>query len=158
MLNSNSADGARMDLVRLIYISNTRIDPAKGPIFFQLTSIVDAAKSNNRAQNITGALTYDNDWFVQILEGPSEAVRHLFRRIERDPRHLNIVIVEIKAVESRRFANWWMGCVEISGQTASVFKPYLRDGRFMPSDMSGDEILSLMSDLCPLGFDRHLAA
>jgi len=48
-----------------------------------------------------------------------------------------------------------MECVERSGKTASIFEPYRRDGLFIASEMSADEMLSLMLKLCAIRFERH---
>ena len=147
-----------MDIVRLIYFSEYRIDPSKGPVFTQLTEILDASNRNNQAKNITGALLFDNNWFVQCLEGALNDVWTTFQRIEQDHRHANVSFLEMAKIPSRRFGNWWMWGAQKTEENAALFEPYLYNGRFMPDNMAPNVILSLLMDLAWNGFTRDLAA
>ncbi len=42
---------------------------------------------SNEMAGINGILFYDQHRFYQLIEGPDHAVRHLFGRIQTDPRH-----------------------------------------------------------------------
>ncbi len=136
-----------MAIVRLIYFSDFRIDVKNGQMSQKITEIIDVSERNNAAKGITGALVFDRNWFVQVLEGAMDDVWETFKTIERDPRHVNIRFVEMITVPSRRFSDWRMGCAERVTQHDAVFAPYLYDGRFEPANMSGDMIVSMMVDL-----------
>lgn len=134
-------------IVRLIYFSEVRIEREQGLLIEQLNKILDASKRNNAANNISGALVFDTEWFVQALEGRLDDVWATYKRIGVDPRHANIRFVEMVTVPSRRFGNWCMGCGERAAKHDAVFAPYLYEGKFRPANMSGDMILSMMEDL-----------
>ncbi len=136
-----------MSLVRLIYISDVRIDLKNGPMLAQLRDILDASDRNNSAYGITGGLVFDSESFVQVLEGTLESVWSTYKRIERDSRHDHVKFVEMSAVPSRRFGDWFMGCAERVSQHDEIFAPYLYRGRFEPAYMPAGMIMSLMSDL-----------
>jgi hypothetical protein len=136
-----------MTLTRLIYFSESKIDAANGQILHSLNNILDAANRNNQAQGITGALVFDIRWFVQLLEGPRDSVWSAFVKIERDPRHTNVQFVEMAAVPTRRFGDWWMGCTQRVDDLDAVFAPYLFDGQFRPDCMGATMLHSLMLDL-----------
>ena len=55
-----------------------------------LKSILLSSRTNNAKSNVTGALICRSDLYLQILEGPEDAVDQTFQRIERDDRHLEI--------------------------------------------------------------------
>ena len=55
-----------------------------------------------------GQLLFSADGFVQVLEGPTEAVERTFERIECDPRHAHVVILEAGPAAAREFQNWSM--------------------------------------------------
>ena len=147
-----------MTLARLIYFSENKIKASKGQVLENLNEILDAANRNNQAQGITGALVFDSHWFVQVLEGERDDVWSAFVRIERDPRHTNVQFVEMAAVLTRRFGDWWMGCVQRADELDAVFAPYLFSGQFRPDFMSGATILSLMLDVSTGFLVRRLAA
>ena len=72
----------------LLYVSRVTIDAAQRDA--ETASIIANARAYNPTVGITGGLVRSQDWFAQLLEGPTEAVRALMDRIERDPRHSDV--------------------------------------------------------------------
>lgn len=136
-----------MAIVRLIYFSEFRVDINKGTMLLQVNDILDSSRRNNYKNNITGALVFDDNWFIQVLEGAPDDVWTLYKKIELDRRHANIQFLEMRSVPTRRFGNWLMGFAERVGKHAAIFAPYLYNGKFEPSYMTSELILSLMLDL-----------
>lgn len=60
----------------------------------------------NKANNVTGLLLFDGEFFFQILEGEGEIIHGLFEHIKTDPRHTNIVKVLDSACAQREFGKW----------------------------------------------------
>src|ERR1700761_9227795 len=77
---------------RLIYRSRNLIAPDDRKA--ELGTLFSGARSNNKKQDITGALLVYGDWFAQVLEGSEEPVRALFAHIEQDARHDSIAVLE----------------------------------------------------------------
>ena len=71
--------------------------------------LLDARRCNAR-DGITGALICRDDVFLQMLEGPAEAVEATFRRIDRDDRHLDVRPLCRRTIEDadRMFPHWTM--------------------------------------------------
>ena len=147
-----------MPLARLIYISENQIDPSRGSLVAQLGSILSVSNRNNRAKGITGALVFDDKWFVQALEGEKRAIWKTFERIAEDDRHSDTLLIEMTDVEERVFGNWWMGLATRTAETASAFAPYTHNGFFVAEEMSGKQVLSLMTSLSRLGLRREMLA
>lgn len=145
-----------MAITRLIYFSENQIDPAQGSVVRELGNILAASNKNNKPLGISGALVFDDRWFLQTLEGERERVWGTLRRIEDDQRHSNIVVVEAKEVPTRVFGSWWMGLATRTNATAGAFAPYLKDGVLRPDDMKADDILDLMIRLAQTGMTRKL--
>jgi len=82
----------------------------------ELGRLFTEARSNNKKQGITGALLLSEDRFVQVLEGDEDAVRALFRQIERDGRHDSVSVLESGMVAKRLFARWAMAKVAEDGE------------------------------------------
>src|ERR1700761_551157 len=82
----------------------------------QLGTLFSGARSNNKKQDITGALLVYGDWFAQVLEGSEEPVRALFARIEQDDRHDQVSVLEAGQAE-RVFGRWAMARVAAEGET-----------------------------------------
>ena len=147
-----------MRVTRLIYFSENLVDPTRGSVLSQLSEILSASNRNNKAFDITGALIFDEQWFLQVLEGEREKVWRTLNRIENDERHSNVVIIEAGIVPSRLFGNWWMGLAKRDKVTEHIFAPFLKNGRLDPRDMAAEAVLELMTRLSKQGMSRKLAA
>lgn len=145
-----------MPLVRLTYFSENQIDPAAGSAVRILGQILSTSNRNNQKNSITGALLFDDQWFVQTLEGERPEVWATFDRIREDPRHSDVVIAEVVDLQSRIFANWWMGLATRTAATEHAFAPYLMRGRLDPRQMTASDMLSLMKALSQAGLHREL--
>lgn len=71
-----------------------------------IDKIVDDSVPFNKANNVTGLLLFDGEFFFQILEGEGEIIHGLFEHIKTDPRHTNIVKVVDSACAQREFGKW----------------------------------------------------
>lgn len=91
-------------LSQIAYISTASklFDPA------ELRDMLKEANENNTKSGITGMLLYKDGQFMQVLEGPEEAVRVTFHRIDKDPRHHGVMVLLKGPVEERRFPGWSM--------------------------------------------------
>ena len=71
--------------------------------------LLDARRCNAR-DGITGALICRDDLYLQLLEGPAEAVEAAYLRIARDDRHLELRPLMRRKVDdtARLFPNWLM--------------------------------------------------
>ncbi len=98
---------------RLIYRSRTLIpaDDRKAV----LGEIFSVARSNNKRQDITGALLLSGDYFVQALEGDQQAVQRLYEHIAADDRHSDVTVVDERQLDERTFGKWSMAQVSDDG-------------------------------------------
>ena len=101
------------DVFRLIYRSRNLISPDDRKT--ELGTLFSTARSNNKKQDITGALLVHGDWFAQVLEGDEAPVRALFTQIEQDGRHDNVSVLESGPAD-RAFGRWAMARVSAEGE------------------------------------------
>jgi hypothetical protein len=73
-----------------------------------LNGILLTARRNNPRDEITGALICRHDLYLQLLEGPEDAVEARYRSIARDDRHLEVVKRVSRRVTERMFPSWAM--------------------------------------------------
>lgn len=75
-----------------------------------LLAILKTSRANNAAHRISGALLLVDSAFVQLLEGPAEAVDRLLGNIRRDRRHQGLVMLleERHGPRTPMFADWSM--------------------------------------------------
>ena len=77
----------------------------------QLTDLLDEARSYNERHALTGLLCYGDGFFIQVLEGAAQEVHTLYAKIQRDPRHRQVVTLSDAASPLRWFADWRMALV-----------------------------------------------
>ncbi|MEM6826128.1 MAG: BLUF domain-containing protein, partial [Pseudomonadota bacterium] len=91
--------------------------------------ILRQARAHNFAHSITGFLIRSRRIFVQVLEGPEQAVDDLVLRLRRDPRHWGIVTWEDTKIEERAFPEWSMSLAFSDDEELfeDLFEPCPRD-------------------------------
>jgi hypothetical protein len=89
------------------------------------------ARHKNAARGITGMLLYHGGSFLQVLEGPAEAVDAVFRTINADNRHGNIRLLYRDEITAPEFGDWSMGFVDAAG-VSRVLAGFADDGTAVP--------------------------
>ncbi len=89
-----------------------------------LAALLAKARKKNSSMDISGMLLYHAGSFLQVLEGPEDAVTALFKVIEKDPRHTTVRVLFRDGVETGEFDEWAMGFVDTS-KSAKALEGYL---------------------------------
>ncbi len=106
---------ARTECVfHLLYCSRSLLSPRQ--VRTDMKAILNSARRNNAARNVTGVLTLHRDKFVQMLEGQQTDVMEIFSRIERDQRHTDLMMLRSGPSDSRVFADWHMSLIGDEGE------------------------------------------
>ncbi len=97
-------------MLRLIYFSTARLglDPA------DLENILSHAVASNVARGVTGILLYNGQNFLQVLEGPRQAVEELYARIGQDGRHTGVALIKTEDVSTLSYPEWGMKLKELN--------------------------------------------
>lgn len=82
------------------------------------------SRANNKRFDLTGLLLYRDGRFVQLLEGPMDAVRERMAVIAADPRHSDVEIQLEEVIPERRFPDWTMGYEPITDELADQIPGY----------------------------------
>jgi len=69
---------------------------------------------NNARWGITGALGFSDGAYVQLLEGPSDALDTLLSRLHSDPRHTELQVLARGEAQSRLLPDWSMARVDLA--------------------------------------------
>lgn len=73
-----------------------------------LAGILSAARRNNPRDGITGALVCRHDVYLQLIEGPADAIDALYGRILADDRHFDVRLLLSEDMGERMFPAWAM--------------------------------------------------
>jgi len=95
-----------------------------------LQALLDSARINNAALDVSGLLIYHEGSFIQALEGAPSVVEKLFEKIETDPRHDNTRVIYRGDIEERSFDSWSMGYKRTTSinDIPEGFHPFLKSG------------------------------
>ncbi|WP_300015192.1 BLUF domain-containing protein [Pseudonocardia sp.] len=136
------ADATSEGVIRLIYRSRNRIVEDRRKV--ALGSLFSQARSNNKERNICGALLLSDNWFVQVLEA---VVRRLYEKIEKDPRHEHVELLETTPIAERVFGRWAMAKVSEDGEpdiTLIAHRDGIHRAHTRGTTPEQEEILSVM--------------
>jgi hypothetical protein len=89
---------------RVIYISRV----VRQVRFADVEAIAQSAVARNTASGLTGLLLYTPSHFIQVIEGEEAKVNATVARIELDPRHSDMRVVDSREVSEREFDAWAM--------------------------------------------------
>jgi hypothetical protein len=122
-------------LFSLVYISSTVVpfSPA------ELTALLATSHKNNSALGITGMLLYKDGNVMQALEGEERAVRTLYAKIGRDPRHRGLLTIYQGPVLARQFQEWSMGFRDLGAVETLATPGY---SEFLNTPLTGKEFSS----------------
>jgi len=130
-----------MYLTRLLYFSrvNSEMDQ-------DIEQILSSAREQNSSRNITGALWFDGDYFVQALEGGRYAVSETYHRIAADKRHSDIELASCEMVDSRLFHKWRMAYFADTQENRDLITKYSGHNQLMPEKMSARSLLHVLAE------------
>jgi hypothetical protein len=80
----------------------------------QLQELAMHAAKNNAKHQITGVMYYKGGEFLQVIEGPSEAIDDLWSRLRQDDRHTWLEALWIEDNVQRSFTGWNMGLCDLN--------------------------------------------
>ena len=109
MLGTQNQDRSESALRRVMYLSQATQRLSQQEIY----KLCSTAASRNTRTGITGVLVCVAGCFMQVIEGPKQAIDELMGRLSKDKRHHQITVVVDEGITQRAFAEWNMGCFSI---------------------------------------------
>ena len=107
----------------------------------QLVALLKGSVERNKRAGITGLLLYQNDHFMQVLEGEEAAVMALYTKISRDPRHNHVIPLIHERIEHRFFPNSAMAFRHLDASEGGSLEGYSNflnvasDGELLKPDL-----------------------
>ena len=134
-------------LFRILYCSRNRTETLKANRTEDLDKIFLTARSNNRRREVTGALLYSSGYFAQVLEGPQTEIEQVFEKIQRDPRHSDVTVLECAGIANRDFPEWSMARVEPVSEVQELVAGSALHAAIGDPNAGGQQVLELMRNL-----------
>ena len=128
--------------IRLIYFSRATRDMSLQDI----QDILGTARENNGNLNICGMLCYEQQYFLQALEGDREAVNELYLDIADDPRHDEAVIIAYEEITAPSFKEWNMGFAPASDHFYTLLNE-VGMNTFLPAQLTASQATNFLLKL-----------
>ena len=106
-------------LQRLVYRSTATGSTTS---LLNLVAILGESQHNNARDELTGALASHGGRYLQVIEGAPATLDGLLRRLERDPRHKDIKLLERDTITTREFGPWAMANAVVTPEAAPVLE------------------------------------
>jgi hypothetical protein len=90
----------------------------------EVQKLLIECRNNNAKLGITGLLLVKDGNFMQILEGPENAVRELVSKIHKDPRHVGVITLLEELVDRSQFPDWTMGFRDLTSPRSELPSGY----------------------------------
>jgi hypothetical protein len=133
-------------LNRLIYVSRFSPhfpgEPEEQDLV--LKAILRVSLRLNGDAGVTGLLLVHQRHFMQVLEGPAEAVTATYERILKDERHTDVRLLGVNRSERRAFPDWAMSVRRVNARDGSVLHAPEVAGAIDPSGLSFEGALGLL--------------
>lgn len=129
-----------MFLIRLIYASTISDKFSSSDI----EHILKAAREHNKRNHVTGMLCFNQQYFLQCLEGSRAKVNEAYQHILEDKRHTQVTLLDYTEIDMREFDNWSMGFMPECNLNAATNLKYSGSEQFTPYEMSGESAHQMM--------------
>jgi hypothetical protein len=135
-----------MPLYTITYISRApEVRGEQRRIF--LGNLVKQADKNNAPYGVSGCLIHVDDYFIQVMEGPREALSITYNRIAQDERHHEINLVHAGPAVTRQFTSPALAAFDIASDTNPVFSKYKVHPKFCPYQLAPHALGDLIEQI-----------
>lgn len=90
----------------------------------EMELLLEQARGRNQSLGITGSLFYCEGTYIQLLEGPEDAVRQVYASIAKDVRLAACKLVMHGNVRQRYFADWGMHYQQVDQESIARLEGY----------------------------------
>jgi len=118
----------------------------------ELTYLLQQSRSWNQDHGLTGMLVYLQGRFIdevegrfmQVLEGTQQEVEGIFKNIEKDIRHHQVLVLKRDFIDKRHFETWQMGFESVSLEARNDVKGFFHvDENFLKHDIFNNSNIAL---------------
>lgn len=134
-------------MLQMVYWSRPAFSLDRVTLAREIRAVLEASRKNNRPLQITGVLAFSKDWFLQVLEGPSNHVLGVFEKIALDRRHREIMVLGRRERAVRDFPVWDMAFVPATSGNARLIKTFCGSDDLDPRTMAPERLFELMREL-----------
>ncbi|MFC7053516.1 BLUF domain-containing protein [Hansschlegelia quercus] len=135
-----------MPLHRIVFYSSNETKLTSSSMRDFVRDVLDNCARLEAISGLTGALLFNERFFLQVMEGDKVAISEQMWKISQDERHSLMVILAAGAIPRRAFLTWTVG---YAGRSPELDKLYLSYGpapKFDPTRMTAASAVDLVQD------------
>jgi hypothetical protein len=91
----------------------------------ELIDVLKVSRTNNKKYNVTCILLYCQGTFMQVLEGDKNSIDRIYKAIELDTRHKNIIKLASGVSSKRNFPDSSMAFASVNPETLQEIEGFL---------------------------------
>ncbi|RDC60638.1 Photoactivated adenylate cyclase subunit alpha [Alteripontixanthobacter maritimus] len=134
-------------LQRLLYTSHAALGVPEYEQESSVRRLAQASAARNSAKGLTGVMLFVQGQFIQVLEGPGEALEEIFERICGDFRHRQVNLIDLGAVPTRIFSEWGMVSMTDGSETPEAIRASLSEIPYLAELNAREAILQIRGAL-----------
>ena len=131
-----------MHLSRLIYFSERNPEAET-----DVDKLLAKARENNAKRQVTGALWFNGDIFIQLLEGSRAMVSDAYNTICRDTRHRNVQLVTCQPITERCFGDWSMAYLGDLKRNRTQILKFSSGDQLNPAEQTTESIIAMLTSI-----------
>jgi hypothetical protein len=133
-----------MPLSQIVFFSRNRVKLTGGSMREMVRDILAACHNYDRVSGLTGALVFNEEFFLQAMEGERSAISEQLWRLSADQRLSGMVLVSCRTIERRDFEGWMVGYAGHSEPLDAIYMHYGTAAKLDPTDMSVQGMIDLL--------------
>ncbi|MCC0806686.1 BLUF domain-containing protein [Methylobacterium sp. W2] len=133
-----------MPLSQIVFYSRNLVKLTGGSMRDMVRDILASCSRYDRASGMTGALVFNEDFFLQAMEGESSTISEQLWNLAADSRHSGMVLVSAAPVQQRSLGGWTVGYAGRSEVLNALYLQYGPTAKFDPTEMSAAAIIALL--------------
>lgn len=116
--------------IRLTYVSRATFPPVRDGAGFhpEVGRILLQSRRNNGRNRLVGGLYFADGCFFQVLEGRHDQVEALYTRLQDDPRHRDLEVLDRRDIPRPAFQGWAMKHVPDAPEVRALMARHGRIG------------------------------
>lgn len=116
--------------IRLTYVSRATFPPVRDGAGFhpEVGRILLQSRRNNGRNRLVGGLYFADGCFFQVLEGRQDQVEALYTRLQDDPRHQDLKVLDRRDIPRPAFQGWAMKHVPDAPEVRALMARHGRIG------------------------------
>lgn len=139
-----------MVLSQILFYSQNHVALSGGSMRDMVRDILASCSRYDRRTGITGALVFNESFFLQAMEGERSAISDQLWSLAADNRHSGMVLLSARAIDRRDFEGWIVGFAGHTPALDALYMHYGCEAKLDPTRMTPQGAIDLLRSVSHL--------